>query len=657
MASKKHAIDIREAERALLTDTLPYELPLFYNNANLAIIARQSRNKSCPHDFHERLLLQTPNISRPTKPYTFEIKKNSSSLRRLSLAHPKSQHLLSQFYGKYDQFVSNACSRSSYSLRYPSRVATHYVDPRYAIKNEAAHNGQIDEDPAGFRDQRRWASTYFSYRDYSLSHKFFESDAFLDLEKRFSLLMKLDVSKCFESIYTHSIEWSMRGKDFSKDHLPNPSSGKTTFESEFDSVVRNANWNETHGIIVGPESSRIFAEIILQSADRAILGLLGKDSRDSAIRRYVDDFYIFSNSQQELDRIKEIVRRSLLALNLHLNESKTEISPRPFISKISAARSRVATAITDFFKISEPLFEATGVLPEASKIDQARSSLISNLRKISVELDVSYEQFSSFALTVLNRQLGLALEKIQKSKPDVSQGHLVRLSWLTSSIRVAQFLFSMDDRVTTSVKLAAIYSSTIELATSLQCARAPLERQMLDGLRNANTGTADQRSDQVTKINHICAIDLILTEDRRIELQDIHQYIGNPSKSEVIESLSPFQLIAILFLCRKRHRFQEILASTKAEIERRVRANQSKLLEDTEAAILLTEYISCPYVDPISKRELIKSSHKAILGSTCDNKKADLIATNGAWVTFTDWGSTTDLASMLARKELTPAYE
>lgn len=350
MDSKKRVINIQECERALLTDTLPYELPLFYNNANFAIVARQSRKKSCVYDLHERLLLQTSSTQRATKPYTFEIKKNSSSTRRLSVAHPKSQHLLCLFYDKYDQFVSNACSRSNYSLRYPSRVATHYVDPRYATKAKKANQAQVDEDPAGFRDQQLWASTYFSYRDYSLSHKFFESDAFLDLEKRFSLLMKLDVSKCFESIYTHSIEWSMRGKDFSKDHLPNQNSGKTTFESEFDAVIRNANWNETHGIIVGPESSRIFAEIILQSADRSVMSQLGDSAKSSVIKRYVDDFYVFANSKEELDRIKEIVRRSLLALNLHLNESKTEISPRPFISKISAARARVAAVISEFLR-------------------------------------------------------------------------------------------------------------------------------------------------------------------------------------------------------------------------------------------------------------------------------------------------------------------
>ncbi|MFN8135210.1 MAG: hypothetical protein U0Z17_08290 [Bacteroidales bacterium] len=56
-----------------------------------------------------------------------------------------------------------------------------------------------------------------------------------------------------------------------------------------------------NGIVVGPEISRIFAEIILQNVDINVLNILEKEGRkyevDYEARRYVDDYFIFSNDE------------------------------------------------------------------------------------------------------------------------------------------------------------------------------------------------------------------------------------------------------------------------------------------------------------------------------------------------------------------------
>ncbi|WP_115526594.1 MULTISPECIES: antiviral reverse transcriptase Drt3b [Xanthomonas] len=660
MASKKKKIDIREAERALLTDTLPYELPLFFNNANFAILAFNSKSKKGKNKLHERMLLSADDYREPTKPYSFVIKKDSSGTRRLSLSHPRSQHIISRFYGQYDEFVCNACNRSNYSLRYPSRVATHYVDPRYALTpaDPIGKTNQVDEDPVGFRDQSKWASTFFSYRDFSLSHKFFESESFLELERKFSFLMKLDVSKCFDSIYTHSIEWSMRGKDFSKNHLPNPARGKVTFESEFDAAVRHSNWNETHGIIVGPESSRIFAEVVLQSVDRSIERSLDDKGLKIEIRRYVDDFYIFGNSQADLELVKKVVRDSLSGINLHLNESKTETSPRPFVSKISVARVKVARSIEDFFGVSSSLLEKGSEAPTPARIERSRSTLIGQIRRMSAELGVPYERFASYALATINKKILTSLEIIQssESKVDISD-YLSKIAWLTSIIRVSQFLFSTDRRIANSVKLATAYFNCINLAAALECPRAPLERQILDGLRYTTSDFGAGDSDEICLINHLCVVDLLLTEKRRIEKRDLIDYIGDAEDPSKVSSLSVFQLVAILFISRKRSRFKKSLMAAVAEIEKRVEFAQLRLSIDTEAAILLTEYIACPYIEQEDKIKLVSSCYKAVTGQNCSKAQARELISEGAWITFTDWSSNNDLAKMLARKELTPAYE
>lgn len=653
MSSKKKRINVKHSQRSILTDTTPFELPLFFTNANLAVLAYLFEQDDSTHLLHAKYLL-AKTFNQSTKPYTFKVRKDAESFRRLELAHPRSQHLMCQFYEEYEFFICNACSRSDYSLRYPSRVATHYVDPKHSV-SEFNSNQAADEDPVGFKDQSKWASTYFSYRNYNLSYKFFESDEFLTLERRFSLLMKLDVSRCFDSIYTHSIEWSMRGKIFSKRHLPNKD--RKTFESQFDSVIRHANWNETHGIIIGPEFSRVFAEVIMQAADLSIKDSLGDLQSQVEIRRYVDDYFVFAESKSTLDKVKAIVRNALETLNLYLNESKTQILARPFTSKLSAARTRVAEALDIFSKSADPLFGHLGEQPNTRRIEQMRINVISSLRRIAVELEVPYSQFSSFSLSVLDRHLSMAAESTRRLKPDLTAGHLSRLSWLISVIRVGQFLFAIDQRVTTSVKLARIYTTVLDLANQVNCARGPIEGQILDGLRHTGVNVATDTSDQIARINHICAVDLLMTGKRRLEASDLLSHVGYADTPEALGQLSLFQLSCLLFLSRRRHRFRRVLEAATEEIERRISRPHVRFDQDTEAAHLLTDYISCPYIDISRKVGSIQLAYKQITGTNCTKTDAEAIVASSAWISFTDWSGTSDLRAMLARKELTPAYE
>jgi len=116
--------------------------------------------------------------------------------------------------------------------------------------------------------------SFFSYKDYGNIHKFYESPVFHQCEKRFDKLLKLDVSKCFDSIYTHSIAWAIHDKEVVKEAL---GASKTSFAGKFDSLMQNMNYGETNGILIGPEFSRVFAEMILQAVDRSIEVMLQKN--------------------------------------------------------------------------------------------------------------------------------------------------------------------------------------------------------------------------------------------------------------------------------------------------------------------------------------------------------------------------------------------
>jgi hypothetical protein len=655
MGAHKRKIDIRESARALLTDTLPYEIPIFFSNANLAVLAYRTKKQKAILPLHQAFLLRSTPKQNPTVPYAFDIARGAQSPRRLSVMHPRSQYLISEFYGTHDQFICNACSRSSISLRYPSRVATHYIDPRYAQNNLPPEGGNVDEDPVGFRNQKRWASTYFSYRDYSLSHKFFESQEFVELERRYRFLLKLDVARCFDSIYTHSIEWSMRGKVFSKEHLPR--SDRSTFESKFDEVIRHGNWSETHGILIGPESSRIFAEVILQSSDVAILDRLPFGAFTGVIRRYVDDYYLFSNSEEELVRAEDVVRKSLQALNLHLNGEKREVLKRPFVSRISVIRNDAADIIDEFFRQTSTRGSSIPCDIDPQEIERIRISTVSKMRRRSVELQATYDQFSSFALSVLKNKLHELISLCGNQLNGFPANSLVLLSWLIAIARIAQFLFSMDRRATTSYKLASVYSCVTQLASMLGCARAPIERQILDGLRDPTMGCLDPSVDEITRINHICSVDLLLTGDRRLEIGDVHNYLGDTTDAGVLSSMSPFVLMAHMFLGRRRARFSGLRRSVVCELVRRLSLGSCSPQVDASHALLLTEYLACPHILLSDRTEMYRSFHKRLLGNAISSVQAEKMLTKASWVSFVDWDRSVDLAAMLERKELTPAYE
>ena len=67
--------------------------------------------------------------------------------------------------------------------------------------------------------------------------------------------------------------------------------------------MQGMNYQETNGIIIGPEFSRLFAEVILQYVDQRVEQelLLKHEYRhkvDYECYRYVDDYFFFYNNEE-----------------------------------------------------------------------------------------------------------------------------------------------------------------------------------------------------------------------------------------------------------------------------------------------------------------------------------------------------------------------
>lgn len=120
--------------------------------------------------------------------------------------------------------------------------------------------------------------------------------------------------------------------------------------------MQRSNYNETNGIVIGNEVSRIFAETIMQSIDSDLEKELESNynlvyGKDYSIRRYVDDFFIFGKTNSTLELIQSRLVAKLRLYKLHLNDAKSIKRNRPFITNITRAKIDTQESISWLFNL------------------------------------------------------------------------------------------------------------------------------------------------------------------------------------------------------------------------------------------------------------------------------------------------------------------
>ena len=90
-----------------------------------------------------------------------------------------------------------------------------------------------------------------------------ESDLLIHDKGTSRFLVKADISTCFPSIYSHSIQWALVGKAESKRTIHDD-----TWYSRIDKACQEMRNGETHGLLIGPHASNLLSEIILNVVDR-----------------------------------------------------------------------------------------------------------------------------------------------------------------------------------------------------------------------------------------------------------------------------------------------------------------------------------------------------------------------------------------------------
>lgn len=186
-------------------------------------------------------------------------------------------------------------------------IADNYVKMRTAAKNS-----QISSSPPIFdwNGPRALIRPSIDLRD----------DFRVDLSSRREEFVSADIRAFFHSIYTHAIPWAIHGKAFAKLNR-----GPEHFGNLIDLLCRNAQDGQTIGLPVGPDCSRLIAEVVASAIDVALRAKVGIGQRDAS--RYIDDYTISSGADHSGKNLIAALRQAAAQYELELNNEKSAILP------------------------------------------------------------------------------------------------------------------------------------------------------------------------------------------------------------------------------------------------------------------------------------------------------------------------------------------
>ncbi len=626
-------LDYSNKYRVLLTEVLPYEVPLLFSNYGFYSWINDKGNQifdECFSGIHM------------TRPFDYQIRREGrKKSRKLSVIHPLNQLKIADFYDKYNTRLLYVCSSSPFSIRHIEKKASCVFvaeDVSTFQKETEERKLEVEEN---YVDKK--FRSYFSYLKYDFIYKFFESGDYLRLEQKYEWMMTTDVANCFYNIYTHSVTWAVKDKETGKTQGFN----KTieTFEKEFDQLMQNCNYRETNGIVVGPEVSRIFAEVIFQRIDRDVLEqfkTMGyKLGSDYEIRRYVDDCYVYSHSRKQLEEILDVLQEKLQAFHLYINPSKTVYYERPFCNNLSLAKNGVEQLISNYLeKFFEKKDDGSFLKAVADPVE-SWMRFAKQFRFLAKRYDVRYGEVNSYCLTLLGKKVKQAFDDGMKF--DAKRASLI--------FYVSIYLFYLDMYASVSVKLCHIIYYVYKNSDT----KAHQEIEIL--LRRELKRCFDiYQRDMIKDATNLEVMNLLLTVNRLMKMKFPQSFLlelfglklGN---ANTYERLDYFQICTLLSLFKKDGDY--INAKKELESEIKDRLETKAALNKAENALLFMDIMQCPYLEKELKIEIIKKTCE-IKNEAKVNARLNALTNKRKW--FYDWSEDRDIVEFIEKKSYKHPY-
>jgi len=547
-----------------------------------------------------------------TIPYSFDIAHKEKDFRRLTVVHPRNQVLVANFYNQKTSEILYHTSLSEYSIRRPSAVATtSYFDDEFHKKHEGVSTEFFQETEKEYRN----LGAYFTYSNYSNIFKFYEHYEYHNAEKKFSSLLKLDISKCFDSIYTHSLPWTVFGIDACKDYLPKT---YNSFGGNFDALMRDMNRGETNGIVIGPEFSRIFAEIILQGVDRELEVKLRIEEgffhkRDYRIFRYVDDYFIFNKSEVQSEIIERHLGRLLRIRKLNLNQKKSEAISKPIITPQTIAKNRISSVLEKNIGLIETEIElatGTGEFRKKRTPFVKTKNLIVEYKTVLHETNIPYKDLLNYSLAIVERSLSDLVQGYTSNEEIDKNPNTLVVSFI-GVLEFCFFIFSAAPRVNFTVRLVRIITTIVDSMLNLNFTR-DAKNQVC---KYAHDNIVRQiRSGGDDKYRVIETMYLLLGLEKlgnkyAVPEKILASYFGITLEKPKYTSkwtLSFFSICVCLIYIKNKKQYSTLKRFLERKILEIFTDREPYLSTDTESLLLFLDLQCCPFISRSLKRKLAK---------------------------------------------------
>jgi len=287
-------------------------------------------------------------------PLKYNILKGIDSTREINLVQPISAINIYAFIECYQkEILSYLDNNNHFSLRYHRKNNDLFYKRKsnrlteYFVKTSK----KIDK---GILQQ---TGAYFKIHKFNSVSSFTNSRLWQQCNFKYKYFAKVDYKSCFDSIYTHSYKWIIE-----RNTVDSKKAKNSNLFIVIDRVLQNINGKSSNGVIVGPEFSRMIAEILLQQIDKEVLENLQTHNlfnhKDYRIFRYVDDVYMFANTPEAIDIIIKTIETTAQKYLLRLNDLKKFQTETPVVLNTWIEKTRLfADKISELFFKKRELYE------------------------------------------------------------------------------------------------------------------------------------------------------------------------------------------------------------------------------------------------------------------------------------------------------------
>lgn len=659
-------VRLNDYTRVLLTETSPDDVPIiFTNNWLYKNIKYKDKKLKFTQDTID-YLFERRNIEEYSMPMRYKIRKDHTSFRHMGIIHPSQQNNFVEFYKIYGRQILHYCSKSSFSIRVPSKIASSFF-VQNKFENARTLRGSAAErvsDEGKFKH----STSYFVYDKYTKLYQFFESEDYFNLESKYSDFWSIDISKCFDSIYSHSISWAIKGKIRSKNIKV-----KDTFGSIFDKLMQKSNFNETNGIIVGNEVSRVFSEIILQEIDCDIKSFLLKEDLIEGVnydlKRYVDDYFIFSKSEENCVRICDGIENSLRKYKLSINKQKTKKLKKPFITGITKSKVETSDALNELYSV---LFEKNedGKSVVKRRIIRSNHSVIKkfiNRIKSSCQYDKdSYFVMTAYVISSLTNKIKEICDCLTEALP--REDYLYYKNVFLIFLKISFHFFSVNSSIRNSLKLSILVYISFEFFEENFPEEDKTIKLLINGLINdflSSAGIEDHSfsnnfSIEVSNIlfaSRNMGNDYLMSHKKVISIFDLDglkSRRGDFLKRE--ECSDYFILTSLLYYIGDEPEYNRFKDQAIKEINNRI-LNMNDIHKNAKLCYLTLDSISCPFIDNKHRKKWASRLYKVIYKKEppSDQERDDFFNAISKEQWFISWNYP-DLWNILEKKELRFRY-